>query len=186
MNDDEKYEPNYDSVLKLDIWTIKQAVSLMFNTKYSHISKNLDKLDYYKKWKGMLHVAYTATGKSLEIETTGTDKGGNTQYVQPIVFLKWAKIKGYSIPEKLKTVLYEGDVKNPNLDTLRDTDVWSSLENKVIKVITEFPKWRNERGSRKITLTGNLKIWIQKEHSVNDREYELIKKVLVEVFGLSR
>jgi hypothetical protein len=186
MNDDKQYEPNYDSALKLDIWTIKQAVSLRFNTEDTHISKNLYKLDYYKKWNSMLHVANTATGRSLEIETTETDKGGNTQYVKPIVFLKWAESKAYAIPEKLKSILYEVAVPNPSLDKLRSTKAWNLLEKKAIKAITEFPEWKHDQGNKRIMLTGNLKYWVMENHAVSDREYELIKNVLSEVYNLSR
>jgi hypothetical protein len=132
-----------------------------------------------------LHVANTATGKSLEIETTEADKGVNTQYVKPIVFLKWAISKGYSIPKILRPILHNMNIHNPDLDLLRDTDVWSDLENKIIHAMKEYPGWKKLEGKNKNGL-GNLTSWVKEICNAKVREAELIKDVLSEVYKISK
>jgi hypothetical protein len=65
------------------------------------------------------------------------------------------------------------NTKNP---TLTQSDYWSKFTQIALRAIDEFPAWRDSQ--RQVQKTGNLMDWLTNNLGVNNREAEILKKVL--------
>lgn len=57
---------------------------------------------------------------------------------------------------------------------------WQGLEHKAEQAITEFPGWKSNQ--RNVKRTGNLQTWLIETFGLTEREAEIIKKVLLDIF----
>ena len=69
---------------------------------------------------------------------------------------------------------------NSNKSLLSQSIYWSDLGRSAVEAIAAFPTWRQKQ--RKIQKTGNLKDWLIRDFHVKEREAEILKKVLSDIF----
>lgn len=75
---------------------------------------------------------------------------------------------------------YEGLEKHQTSDALATNDYWNKFMNLATKVINEYPVWK--KSQRKIQKSANLQDWLVNDCKANNREAELLKKILLEEF----
>jgi hypothetical protein len=61
-----------------------------------------------------------------------------------------------------------------------DSSYWQELQRKAERAITEFPDWRLSQ--QRVQKTGNLQAWLIETINLTEREAEIIKKVLSDIF----
>lgn len=71
-------------------------------------------------------------------------------------------------------------VKNKDYSVLAKSYYWDKLMNLAIKVINEYPSWKSHQ--RKVQKSGNLQDWLVNDCNANNREAEILKKILSEEF----
>ncbi|MCG7867612.1 MAG: hypothetical protein JAY74_14785 [Candidatus Thiodiazotropha taylori] len=67
-----------------------------------------------------------------------------------------------------------------NHSNVKNSNYWQMLEQRAEKAIEQYPIWKQSQ--RKIQKTGNLQIWLLNEIGVDNREAEIIKKILSDIF----
>ena len=65
-------------------------------------------------------------------------------------------------------------------ESLNKSDYWCQFEKSARKAIADYPAWRDTQG--KVQKTGNLQVWLTETIGVDNREAEILKKVLSDVF----
>lgn len=81
---------------------------------------------------------------------------------------------------KVELSEFEGVGKNKDYSVLVKNYYWDKLTNLAIKVINEYPSWKNNQ--RKVQKTGNLQDWLINDCNADTREAEILKKILSEEF----
>ena len=81
---------------------------------------------------------------------------------------------------KVELSEFEGAGKNKDYSVLVKNHYWDKLTNLAIKVINEYPSWKNNQ--RKVQKSGNLQDWLVNNCNANNREAEILKKILSEEF----
>ena len=75
---------------------------------------------------------------------------------------------------------FNGVGKDKDYSMLAKNHYWDKLMNLAKKVINEYPSWKNNQ--RKVQKTGNLQDWLVNDCNANNREAEILKKILSEEF----
>ena len=65
-------------------------------------------------------------------------------------------------------------------DELGESAYWQGLRAKAVEATRRYPEWR--KTVRKVQKSGNLQVWLTKTIGVNEREAEILKKVLKDLF----
>lgn len=65
--------------------------------------------------------------------------------------------------------------------TVTQSPYWRNLENLAEKAIRDYPIWKLSQ--RKIQKTGNLQYWLVNDIGCDNREAEILKRVLSEIFN---
>jgi hypothetical protein len=68
----------------------------------------------------------------------------------------------------------------PPESSLADTPYWKRLHEMAQKALNEFPEWRS--GQRKVQKSANLVDWLRSAIGADNREAEILKKVLSDYF----
>ena len=98
-------------------------------------------------------------------------------YVPADVFL-WAKHNFKKFPDFSKCLLSSRILTDEDL--LASSRYWSTLQENMINALQDYPEWKaNNPGAR---WTDEVIGWIKTKYEVNDREADLIKTVLKEIF----
>jgi len=66
------------------------------------------------------------------------------------------------------------------LDALQKCKYWQQLQEQAMKAIDAFPSWSKQQHT--IQKTGNFQDWLVKEIGANNREAEILKKILSDIF----
>ena len=189
MNKDHPPIPISDDWYKMDKWRLDDAISLLLNVDPRQCGLKRESDDKFNAtFKLALKVARSAENDSLEVitETKVADLRVDLAIVEPRKFIKWARSKGYEIPDKLTYLLQQEKNTSLNggaLERLRNIEYWKSLEGKAVKAINEYPKW-SERLNREPKMS-DLDDWLNvKSMSDNIREADVLRKVLTEAYKL--
>ena len=75
---------------------------------------------------------------------------------------------------------FNGVGKDKDYSMLAKNHYWDKLMHLAIRVINEYPSWKNNQ--RKVQKTGNLQDWLVNDCNANNREAEILKKILSEEF----
>ena len=181
-----RYLPNYEGWLRKDVWALGDAVCLLLNVEpLERKSFTYNNRKFKRDYPDALDTASKASGRTLEIEPAYY-VGSTVPKVKPDVFIKWAEVKGYEIPEPFQSLLASDNdlISNDALGKLRKSPYWQSLEAKAIKVIEEFPEW--ERRQRTVKTTGNMTSWIKENTTKNTREIQILINVLSEIYSINK
>ncbi len=87
------------------------------------------------------------------------------------------------LAKKLEQVLEEyKQIKAANNaeQAMMKSDYWQEFRWKALKMVNEYSDW--EKRQRKVQKTGNLQEWIRDTFDVDNREAEILKKVLSDFF----
>jgi len=71
---------------------------------------------------------------------------------------------------------FDGMEKQGVSDVLEKNRYWNTLMALATRVISEYPTWREKQ--RKVQKSGNLQDWLVNDCKANNREAELLKKIL--------
>lgn len=97
--------------------------------------------------------------------------------VRPTHLIEWVNKKGYALP-----MASDGDCQKPvDKDSfLIESDYWQGLCKKAEIALQEFPAW--SKTVRKVQKTANFQDWLTGDIGLDNREAEIVKKVLSEKF----
>ncbi|MEW8266487.1 MAG: hypothetical protein AB2731_10120 [Candidatus Thiodiazotropha sp.] len=119
-----------------------------------------------------------ATNNMIDIDEDCDSKDAK-HTVKLVNFVQWAKSLKWALPPQLIEILNNkepGDFEN----LLSSSKHWQELNSKVTGAIQAFPEWRSKQ--RKVQKTGNLMDWLITEFNANNREAEIIKNILSDIF----
>ena len=94
---------NYAVWLRKDRWYLDEAVALLLDIDPITATEIHEGAPQYDEYRNILNTARRCEGISLEVMLRTSLGGARIVYavVNPAVFVKWAKGKGYSLPEEL-------------------------------------------------------------------------------------
>ena len=79
------------------------------------------------------------------------------------------KLRGVSLPNKAS-----------NHSSLSNSVYWSKLDGLANHAVEAYPSWKNNQ--RVVQKTGNLQVWLTTVINADNREAEIIKKILSDFF----
>jgi len=80
----------------------------------------------------------------------------------------------------LKQRVGQLDADRQKARALLQSDYWLELEERAVRAVSDFPSWSATQ--RKIQKTGNLQDWLTKTIGADNREAEILKKILSDIF----
>lgn len=108
-------------------------------------------------------------------------KNRNQKAIEAYKLLRDEKNTIESERDSLKAMVDKFSPSNENNDVvLTNSQYWIQLSKLASQAIKEYPNWKESQ--RKIQKTGNLQDWLTKTINVDNREAEIIKKVLSDLF----
>ncbi|MEW8441909.1 MAG: hypothetical protein AB2689_27495 [Candidatus Thiodiazotropha taylori] len=119
-----------------------------------------------------------ATNNLIDIDEDCDSKDAK-HIVKLVNFVQWAKLLKWALPPRLIKIL---NTKMPSDidDLLSSSKDWQEFNSKVTSAIQAFPEWRSKQ--RKVQKTGNLMDWLTTEFNANNREAEIIKNIVSDIF----
>ena len=82
--------------------------------------------------------------------------------------------------EKNKAARYRANETKSNDSKIFESQYWEHLNNLAERSISDYPSWRKTQ--RRIQKTGNLQEWLTQTIGADNREAEILKKVLSDFF----
>jgi len=160
---------------------LEEAVQLIHLTCLPQEKMSEDMLDTYDTLNRQIVSKYGKPASDYllyparEILTVAAQIG----YPIPVALIHWVQlpIDGLNWPKQQKAAEVDSEIEQ-----IRSTEYWQSLEAKALEAVKEFPEWSKKQ--RKIQLTGNLQDWL-KRITGNTREAEIIKNLLTELFDIN-
>jgi hypothetical protein len=190
---------------KAAYWTLDEAVALAFGKEPSVV--NASSLASYCE-ESLFAQRYA---KALELAQRAADSQQLEKEPSPGVFLEWARRNDLPVPKALLHLVQahggsiidweerygqlrqdhddlleelrriEGNNGEPRASLAELSPFWSNLEQKVRRAIAEYPPWR--ASVRHVQKTKNLQEWLTDIIGADNREAEIIKKVLSDCFS---
>lgn len=176
-------DANFEWWTKCPYWTLDEAVALLFGKNPKIVNwESVNKAD-------VRFVPFVAEYKKITELAERYEKVGELKNpLVPGLFLNWAKEMLFPMPEGL---LLKGEITtrpevkkekmgNEDIDLMK-SDYFQSLVVKAKKTIKEYPQWRKNL-KEKVQKSGNLQEWIIKTCGSDNREAEILKKILSDLF----
>jgi hypothetical protein len=190
---------------KAAYWTLEEAVALTFGKDPQQVNWTKIK-DYPSPTDSPFVEKYR---KIRELALRAKSVGHLDDPCLPSDFLGWARRNNFDVPaELIKEIEAQGNIiadwkdrhdnlqieynliaeelkqlKGTGVDSLAamQSEYWRDLAQKAEQAIKQFPAW--SEGQRIVQKGGNLHYWLKDTIQANDREAEIIKKVLSDIFN---
>lgn len=191
---------------KATYWTLDEAIALVFGKAPEKVT-----WEYIKPSRNVSQFAHKYS-RVHDLALRAKNWGQLYDPIQPGLFLAWAKRNDINIPQELlEQVAARGiviadwkdmyDKLKEQYDSLKtrydsvgdkpdhvsnkespltQSDYWRSLESLTKQAISEYPAWCKTQ--RKVQKSGNLQEWLTQVINADNREAEILKKVLSDFF----
>ena len=172
---------NYDYWCKADVWTIQRGIFLLIGIEDVSISihRDYDELNCINvsdAWN-MIQIAESSLEAGVLIPHKLNPDEPLESLVLPSVFIAWARLKGYSIPEQLEKIdlALTPSVVN-NQSDIRADDKPKSFSGIYAQRDNDFKAWINETNpsldDMKIADIQKALIARDKEYKARDNQYK--------------
>lgn len=204
-------EADFDHWSRATYWTLEEAIALSFGKAPERVDWNrLKKSNYYppspfiEKYRKVRDLALRAKNfrqlydpclpsiflawarrSKIDVPTALVER----IQAQGIDIADWKDLYD-NLKEKYDSLVKTNSALSQQLEHHKapisdetkaaQSEYWKKLEQLADKAINAFPAWSQQQ--RKIQKTGNLKDWLKKDIGADDREAEILKKVLTELF----
>ncbi len=176
-----------DHYSRLAFWNLDEMAALSFG--YSPLILSLEILKQEANWSDFA-LEYARVRELIDRAISNFELSPTTP---PLQFIQWAARLEIQLPADLIELVKRrapedqlaaaGESARSSRDEisgLAKSPYWRDLKRKATKAINEFPEW--QQSQRLIQKTGNLIEWLVEEVGADNREAEVIKKVLTDTY----